>query len=135
MTCNSADDGIINITGAAGGSGSYEYSIDGGTGWQASGSFTRPAPATYNVQIRDAANIACIIVLNSSVTITEPDMLDANVTSANVTCNGANDGTITISLPTGGYGTYEFSINGTTWQIIRRLHSTDTCNLYGDDQG
>ena len=35
-----------------------------------------------------------------------------------ITCNGANDGTITITSPTGGYGTYEYSINGGgSWQL------------------
>ena len=116
VTCNGANDGIINITSPTGGTGTYGYSIDGGITWQASGLFTALAPATYDVQISDAGNITCIIILNSSVTITEPAILNANVASANVTCNGANDGTITISLPTGGYGTYEYSINGTTWQ-------------------
>ena len=52
----------------------------------------------------------------ASVTITEPAVLAATLASTNVTCNGANDGTITISGATGGYGTYEYSINGTTWQ-------------------
>ena len=34
-----------------------------------------------------------------------------------MTCFGAGDGTITISSPTGGYGSYGYSINGgTSWQ-------------------
>ncbi len=49
--------------------------------------------------------------------ITEPAVLSANVASTNVTCNGADDGTITITNPLGGYGTYEYSINGgAAWQ-------------------
>jgi PKD repeat protein len=117
VTCNGANDGKIIMTASAGGSGNYDYSIDGGVTWQSgSGSFNGLAPSTYNVQIRDAANITCIIILNSSVTITEPAVLSATVASSNVTCNGANDGTITVSLPTGGYGTYEYSIDGSTWQ-------------------
>ena len=49
--------------------------------------------------------------------ITQPAVLNAIVTPTMVTCNGANDGIITITSPTGGYGTYEYSINGgTTWQ-------------------
>ncbi len=39
-------------------------------------------------------------------------VLDATVTSTNVTCNGAGDGTIILSSPTGGYGTYSYTVNG-----------------------
>ena len=59
----------------------------------------------------------CIVTLNGSLRITEPSVLSANVASINVTCNGANDGRITISGATGGYGTYEYSISGgASWQ-------------------
>ena len=69
------------------------------------------------MKIRDAANPACIITLNGSLNVTEPPVLNANVARTNVTCNGADNGTITISSPTGGYGTYQYSINGGgAWQ-------------------
>ena len=117
MTCNGANDGTITISSPAGGYGTYEYTINGGAAWQASGSFTALTPGFYNVQIRDAANTGCVITLNSSLRITEPNVLSANVVSTNVTCNGAGDGTITISSPSGGYGTYQYSINGGgAWQ-------------------
>ena len=117
ITCFGANDGIINITSPSGGYGAYEYSIDGGTVWQAGGLFSGLTPATYNVHIRDVANMACEIVLNSSLTITEPSILSATVTSTNSTCNGANNGTISVTSPSGGYGTYEYSNNGGAgWQ-------------------
>ncbi|MFN4761486.1 LamG-like jellyroll fold domain-containing protein, partial [Gillisia sp. Q332] len=73
--------------------------------------------ATYQVVIRDAANTNCTITLNSNLTITQPTALSATVTSTNVTCNGANDGTISVTNPAGGYGTFQYSINnGGTWQ-------------------
>jgi gliding motility-associated-like protein len=117
VSCNGANNGIINITAPVGGYGTYEYSIDGGTGWQGTGLFTGLTPATYDVRIRDAVNTGCVIVLNNGLTITEPAVLDANVNSTNVTCFGANNGTISILNPTGGYGTYEYSnTGGTSWQ-------------------
>ena len=73
--------------------------------------------ATYNVQIRDAAHPGCVIVLNNALVITQPAILKATVTPTMVTCNGANDGIIAITAPSGGFGTYEYSINGgSTWQ-------------------
>ena len=117
VTCFGATDGRIQITSPSGGSGSYLYTINGGTSWQGSGTFNNLAVGTYDVRIRDAATPACIITLNSSLVITQPAVLNASIASTNVTCFGGNDGTITISGATGGYGTYEFSINGGgSWQ-------------------
>ena len=117
VTCNGANDGIITITNPLGGYGTYSFTINGGATWQSSGTFNYLAPATYNVRIRDAANIACEIVLDPALVITQPAKLAATVGNTNVTCYGANDGTITITSPTGGYGTYEYSINGgLNWQ-------------------
>ena len=117
VTCNGANNGIISITGPTGGNGTYQYSVNGGTGWQASGSFINLVPATYDVRIRDAANTGCVIILNNALTITEPVVLNATVNSTNVTCFGAGDGTISITNPTGGYGTFEYSKDGgSTWQ-------------------
>ncbi len=115
-TCNGTDDGSITISSAAGGYGTYEYSIDGGAHWQASGSFTGLAPNTYDVKIRDAAHTACVIDLGSQV-IAYPVVLSATVANTQPTCNGTDDGSITISSPAGGYGTYEYSIDGGAhWQ-------------------
>ena len=117
ISCNGSTDGSIVITSPAGGYGTYEYTINGGTNWQSSGSFTGLAVGTYNVKIRDAAHTSCIITLNAALSITQPAVLNASVASTNITCNGSTDGTITITSPTGGNGTYEYTINGgTNWQ-------------------
>ncbi len=117
VTCNGSANGTITITNPLGGYGTYGYSVNGGTSWQATGNFTNLAPGNYDVRIRDAANTACVIVLNPALAITEPAVLSATVASTNVTCFGAADGTITITNPLGGYGTYEYTVNGGgTWQ-------------------
>ena len=116
VTCFGADNGTISITSPMGGYGTYQYSIDGGSTWQGSGSFNNLEPGTYDVRISDLANPVCVITLNPALVITEPDELIATVTRTNVTCFGANNGTISITSPSGGYGTYQYSINGTTWQ-------------------
>ena len=114
-TCNGTDDGSITISNPVGGYGNYDYSIDGGATWAAGLTNTGLAPGTYDVRIRDAAFIACVIDLGNQV-ITYPVTLSATVTNTQPTCNGTDDGTITISNPAGGYGTYEYSIDGgATW--------------------
>ncbi len=79
VTCNGANNGIITITAPSGGYGTYEYTINGGTNWQASGTFNGLAPGTYDVRIRDAVNTGCIITLNPSVMISEPSVLNADM--------------------------------------------------------
>src|SRR6185295_12153251 len=69
ITCPGGNDGTISITGATGGYGTYEYSINGGASWQSSGTFTGIAVGTYNVQIRDAAHTNCVVTLNSAYAV------------------------------------------------------------------
>jgi hypothetical protein len=114
ISCNGSSDGAITITSPTGGNGTYQYRLDSGT-WQSSGSFTGLAPNIYSVQIRDAANTGCTIVLGNQ-TISQPDALTGTVSKTNVTCNSSGDGTITVSSPAGGYGTYEYRLDTGTWQ-------------------
>ena len=75
LTCSTAADGTISITSPSGGFGTYEFTINGGTNWQSSGSFTGLTAGSYNVQIRDAAQTGCVITLNSSLTVIVNDTL------------------------------------------------------------
>ena len=117
ITCNGADDGTITITNVTGGGDGYEFSIDGGSTWSVTMSYTNLNPGYYDVWIRDAEMTSCQVYL-ATVTIAEPFVLDADVDHSDITCFGANNGTITISNPTGGWDGYEFSINGgSTWSV------------------
>lgn len=111
VTCFGANDGFVafsNPTGAI----NYEYSI--GLNWQSTNNFTGLPAGTYSAMIRDANNTANVSIL-ATITITEPAPLNAVVTATAETFAGAKDGIITISNPTGGSGSYEFSIDGTNW--------------------
>ncbi|MBN2613531.1 MAG: SprB repeat-containing protein, partial [Bacteroidales bacterium] len=116
IVCFGADNGTISVTNPQGGHGNYEYRITG-YGWQSSGSFTGLAPGTYVVEIRDADFPSCIRIIDASRTITELPEMTATVSSTNITCFNANNGTITISSPSGGSGSYQYTINGgSSWQ-------------------
>ena len=54
VVCNGESNGVITIN-SAGGVTPYQYSIDGGTTWQASNVFNVPANA-YTITIRDGNN-------------------------------------------------------------------------------
>jgi hypothetical protein len=73
--------------------------------------YRRVATSTLN-------SVACTATSNTlTVTVPATD-ISASVASTDVTCNGNVDGTITVSAPAGGYGTYETSINGTNWFAV-----------------
>lgn len=73
VTCLGGSDGTITITNPIGGSGFYEYTINGGLLWQGSGSFTGLSAATYDVRIRDSLFPASEVTLNSTLDLTEPN--------------------------------------------------------------
>ncbi|MBL7969699.1 MAG: gliding motility-associated C-terminal domain-containing protein [Prolixibacteraceae bacterium] len=115
ITCFGANDGKISFQNPSGGSGVYEFTINNGVNWQPSPLFENLAPGTYVLQIRDANSTTCVQAI-PNITLTQPNILAAIVTSTDETFTGANDGSITVSAPSGGSGVYNFSIDGTNWQ-------------------
>jgi gliding motility-associated-like protein len=116
VSCNGGNDGTITIT-ATGGT-TKKYSIDNGVNFQSSNVFSGLAAGNYTVVVSD--NNSCSATLASgvsaSVTLTQPNAISVTaVASTNISCNGGNDGTITITA-TGGT-TKKYSIdNGTNFQ-------------------
>lgn len=90
----------------------YEYSINGGTTWQASNIFTVPA-GTYSVTVREIAT-ACIS--SQTVIVTEPSTM--TVSSSIITpptCAG-NTAQVNITA-SGGNPPYQYSLDGgINWQ-------------------
>jgi gliding motility-associated-like protein len=112
VTCYGANDGTIIITDFSGGSGSYEYRVDG-FGWQSKSQYLNLAPGVYKVEMRDLLIPACVREL-ANITIVQPKPLSAKAEPQDATCLG-NDGTISIVNPDGGSGSYEYSMNGGSW--------------------
>lgn len=110
-------DGTITVTAIGGsGSGSYEYSIDGGADWtNTTGIFTGLAAGIYQIRVRNAVDNSCQVSY-PDVTLTAPNPPTiTNVTFTNPTSCGVNDGTITITAS--GIDSLQYSIDGgTTWQ-------------------
>ena len=98
VTCTGGNDGTITVSGPSGGSGSYEYSIDGGTAWQASGNFTGLIAGTYDVRIRDAAAPLCFVVLDPALALTEPnDFIPPVAVCQNITIQLDATGNVSIT--------------------------------------
>ena len=113
INCFGAANGTITISGFTGGSGQYDFSINGGANWQTSGNFITLPAGFYNVQMRDRNNPTCIKILNANLQITQRPQLNATVNFTNATCFNANNGSITLSSASGGTGAgYQYTITG-----------------------
>lgn len=100
VSCYGFCNGLINVT-ASGGVLPYNY-----TGLP-SGPI---CPGTYTITVTDAVGQTASI----SVTITEPPLLVTNASNTDVTCNGACDGTASMTV-TGGTSPYTYAwCNGST---------------------
>ena len=102
--CGDAD-GEITLTGGGGDGGPYQYSIDNGANFQASGNFTGLLPITYDVVVED--NSGCQVI--DQVTVPNNAGFTVNVTaSTNASCNGVCDGTADMTASPGFVGTLDY---------------------------
>lgn len=111
VSCYGGNDGSIVLS-ATGGSGTLQYSIDGGISYQTTTSYTTLAAGSYGVMVKDAAGCKS----GTTVVITQPTQLKVVAASAPVSCYGGNDGQINILVGIGGIGSLSYSINGTNYQ-------------------
>ncbi len=108
ITCNGAQNASITAS-AAGGQASYTYSIDGIT-YQAGASFSGLGAGTYSVYAKDANG--CIG--QTSITISQPAVLNLNAVPTMISCFGSANGSIS-AMGSGGTSPYVYSIDGTTF--------------------
>ncbi len=107
LTCNGDASGTIAVT-AAGGTGTYEYSLDGGP-YQPGASFTGLAGGAYEVTVKDANGCTTMCM----ATVTEPEALTCELIALTPESCTFNDGSIEVSA-TGGTGAITYSIDGGT---------------------
>jgi hypothetical protein len=110
--CNGGK-GSITVPVVTGGNGTYKYTLYKSgvavTGHiqQATGVFGDLVSGTYTVKVEDSTGCPSYTTTNT-YTITEPSKVYFTVTKTNITCNGANDGI--ISIDTHSSGTYSSSV-------------------------
>ncbi|KKO06295.1 hypothetical protein LCGC14_0067140 [marine sediment metagenome] len=115
INCNGDNTGVINAE-AQGGLGNYQYALFSDAGLtnevspnQPTGLFTDLLAGSYYVRVQSDD----CEVTSSLITITEPDQLlidTANTSINDVTCNGQEDGSITVNM-IGGSGIYQYAIS------------------------
>jgi gliding motility-associated-like protein len=97
--CQGDPNGYINIS-ASGYYVPYEYSLDGIT-YSAAPSFSNLPAGNYTVYTRPQNNNNCAV--STPIVITDPPSLLPNLTTTNVSCFGAANGTANVA-PSGGDG-------------------------------
>jgi len=112
ITCAGANDGRIEVLGA-GGTPPLTYTLNPGSIVNNTGIFNALSPGNYSVSIND--NEGCIGV-DTTLTFSDPPLFVLNsVTSRDISCYDAADGTI-ISSVSGGVPPYQYSVdNQATW--------------------
>jgi gliding motility-associated-like protein len=94
----------------SGGVGVIEYSIDTGINWQVSPEFLSLGSGDYRISAIDERGCEQI---SPEFSITQPQEITADIISTRY-YSPTKKGKITINNATGGTGTLEYSINGTT---------------------
>ncbi|MEZ5038438.1 MAG: T9SS type A sorting domain-containing protein [Saprospiraceae bacterium] len=140
------NDGSISIS-AANGTGSFQYSIDGGNSWKNSGNFNNLAPGQFDIAVRNA-NGTCEIIDNEQIELDYPPSPSiANVSAEQPSDCGTNDGSISISAAN-GTGAFQFSIDGgNTWKNngnfnnlapgqfdVAMRNANGTCEIFDNEQ-
>ncbi len=111
VACNGDNNGSFTIN-PIGGTGPFEYSIDGGLTYQPSNIFTGLTGGVYNVRIRD---IGSTCLRDTAINVTVPPMLVETAATINATCSATPNGTITVT-GTGGVPSYTYSTDGVNFQ-------------------
>ncbi|MGW8315538.1 MAG: T9SS type B sorting domain-containing protein [Bacteroidales bacterium] len=113
VTCADAANGVIEIT-ATGGTEPLEYTLMPPGTTNDNGIFTGLAPDIYTALVTDAEG--CAPVASEPIFVTGPPALvPDSVTESPISCNGADDGSITI-YASGGTPPYQYSVdNQTSW--------------------
>ncbi|MGD1846244.1 MAG: T9SS type A sorting domain-containing protein [Salibacteraceae bacterium] len=104
ISCAGNTDGSATVS-ASGGAGNYTFNWSGPGGFTATGaSINNLAAGLYILTTTDGAGCQ----FTDSITLTEPVVLQAGLSSVDVTCVGGNDGSI-AATPTGGNGPFTFN--------------------------
>ncbi|TCK69291.1 gliding motility-associated-like protein [Winogradskyella wandonensis] len=104
FTCT--DNGIITVTGVAGGDAPYQYSLDG-INFQPSNTFTGLTQGTYIVTITDDSG--CAVITNSITIAPLNPPTDLEFSHLPIDCS-TNTTTVSITNIVGGTGNLEFQI-------------------------
>ena len=123
--CDDSEDGKIEVT-ATGGKQPYKYSKDGGSTWQASGTFSSLKKGSYSIKVMDGDS--CVV--SKDTIVPGPSKLSISVSGGGFIPYCIQDGPPTITLSasaSGGVPTYTYSWPGGTLSVSGS--GLYTCNV------
>lgn len=109
VLCNAANNGTITVN-SSNTVGAVTYQLNNNAA-QNSSVFNNLPANSYTITVRDANNCSN----QKTITVTEPVALDATGSKTDALCFGVSNGSIT-SAASGGNGTYQFKLNGGSFQ-------------------
>ncbi|MGN6645309.1 MAG: gliding motility-associated C-terminal domain-containing protein [Cytophaga sp.] len=129
VSCNGGNNGAIDATVTGGPTMPYTYSWSNGATTEDISGLTA---GTYTLTIIDGNNCTT----SQTFTVTEPAPLTATAAVSQITCNGANNGSITLT-PAGGTAPYSNFVwsNGATTQNISGLVAGTYTVTFKDSKG
>ena len=95
---------------ATGGTGTYQFSKDGGNTFVSSNVFSGLAAGNYSFIVKDANNCSATV----TVSIVEPVKINLSAIKTNINCKGGT-AHVTLSV-SGGNGPYQYSKDGISYQ-------------------
>ena len=127
VTCNGANDGSVDLT-VTGGTTPYDFSWSNG---EITEDLSGLSAGTFEVIITDANGCSATTV----VIIDEPAPLNITTSQTDVTCNGANDGSVDLTV-TGGTTPYDFNwSNGAITEDLSGLSAGTFDVIVTDNNG
>ncbi len=108
--CNGGNSGSITLN-VSGGTLPFTYSSNGGVNYQSSNVLGGLAPGSYNLYVKDINNCSSAYASNP-VTVDEPAALSMTDSAVNATCASLPNGSVSVTLVTGGVSPYLYSLNG-----------------------
>ncbi len=109
ISCFGGNNGFINAFGDNN-MGPFNYAINNG-GFSSNGNFGSLSAGTYKISAQ--TRIGCLDSIR--VTLSQPSLLQSNITLQSNLCNGDQTGKISI-VGTGGVSPYQYSLDGTNYQ-------------------
>jgi hypothetical protein len=100
------------ITVQASGSGTLEYSVNGGTSFQAGSSFAGLSPGNYNVVVRLVSDPTCSAAYAGNPVTIDPVPSPPSVSAPTLVQPSCATPTGSITIQASGGGTLEYSVNG-----------------------
>ena len=111
------NDGTITIS-ASGGTGNFEYSIDGGSTWQVNNAFTGQAAGMYNVYVKNSTSPDCVRPYTQNPVIVAAPTTQDSLSLVEIYENNGGTSWTYSAMTYDGFGTtYNIPNQGNTWNL------------------